>query len=106
MFRYFTRTLKKSSWDNTVLAGKEWLAEIDTLKKQEGKDMVVYGGAGFASSLIKAGVIDEFNLFINPVALGDGKAIFKGLDSWLSLNLLRAQSYECGVAMLQYEIRK
>jgi dihydrofolate reductase len=50
------------------------------LKRQEGKDMVVYGGASFDSSLIKLGLIDEFLLFINPVAIGNGMTIFKDLN--------------------------
>src|SRR6185503_3841495 len=59
----FTKTLDKSKWDNTVLAKGDLFDEITTLKKRDGKDIIVYGGAGFVSSLIKEGLIDEFNLF-------------------------------------------
>jgi len=102
----FTKTLHKSEWVNTMLAKGDLVTEVNSLKGQEGKDMVVYGGAGFASSLIRAGLIDELNLFVNPVALGDGKAIFQGLDNQLRLELLKAQSYDCGVTLLQYKIRE
>lgn len=98
----FTKTLKKSAWDNTKLATGDLVAEINKLKNQEGKDIIVYGGASFLSSLIKAGLVDEFQLFVNPAALGSGKPIFNGLESKLGLSLVKAQAYECGVAVLVY----
>jgi dihydrofolate reductase len=76
----FTKTLKKSKWINTDIATGDITDEIMKLKRQEGKDMVVYGGASFDSSLIKLGLIDEFLLFINPVAIGNGMTIFKDLN--------------------------
>jgi dihydrofolate reductase len=54
---------------------------IIKLKSEKGKDIIVYVGASFDSSLIKAGLIDEFHLFINPVANGSGMAIFKDIDT-------------------------
>ena len=62
----FTKTLKKSRWANTDIATDELTEEIIKLKSQNGKDIIVYGGASFDSSLIKEGLIDEFHLFINP----------------------------------------
>jgi dihydrofolate reductase len=64
----FTKTLARSMWDNTTLAKDEVLA----LKRGSGKNIIVFGGAGFASSLIEAGLVDEFHLIINPVVLGAG----------------------------------
>ena len=76
----FTKTLKKSQWINTDIATGDLTDEIINLKSLKGKDMIVYGGASFDSSLIKAGLIDEFHLFINPVAIGNGMTIFKDLN--------------------------
>src|SRR5690348_10268016 len=67
-----TKTLKKSQWTSTDVATGDLTDEITKLKSQKGKDIVVYGGASFDSSLIKAGLIDEFHLFINPAAIGSG----------------------------------
>ena len=75
----FTKTLEKSEWDNTVLAKGNLFDEITQLKKQDGKDIIAYGGATFVSALIKQELIDEFHLFINPIAIGEGMTIFKGL---------------------------
>lgn len=73
----FTKTLKKSQWENTDIATGDLTDEIIKLKSQHGKDIIVYGGASFDSSLIKAGLIDEFHLFINPAAIGNGMTIFR-----------------------------
>ena len=64
----FTKTLDKSEWDNTELAKGDLVDEIKKLKNQSGKDMIVYGGSSFVSAIIKEGLIDEFHLFVNPVA--------------------------------------
>ena len=98
----FTKTLDKSPWNNTVLAKGGLADEINKLKKQPGKDIIAYGGAAFVSSLIKHGLIDEYHLFINPSAIGDGMPIFKGLDKRRDLTLVKSASFPCGIAVLHY----
>jgi dihydrofolate reductase len=99
----FTKTLDKSEWDNTVLAKGDLIDEITKLKRQDGKDIIAYGGAGFASSLIKQGLIDEYHLFINPVAIGKGMAIFSNLEKKLTLQLVKARSFDSGIVVLCYK---
>jgi len=98
----FTRTLDKSEWDNTVLAKGDLVDEIRKLKKQTGKDIIVYGGATFVSALFKEGLIDEYQLFINPVVIGTGMTIFKGIESIKNLSLLKSTAFECGIVVLHY----
>lgn len=99
----FTKTLDRSEWDNTVLAKGDLTDEITKLKKQDGKDIIAYGGATFVSALIKQGLIDEFHLFINPSANGNGMTIFKELDSKQNLALVKSTSFDCGIVVLNYE---
>ncbi len=99
----FTKTLDRCEWDNTVLAKGDLVDEITKLKKQDGKDIIAYGGATFVSALIKHGLIDEFHLFINPAVIGNGMTIFKGLDRKLELILVHSRSFECGIVVLNYE---
>lgn len=99
----FTKTLDKSEWKNTVLAKGDLVEEINNLKKQNGNDIIAYGGATFVSALIKAGLIDELNLSVNPTALGDGLPIFKELDMKQNFILKKAIAFKCGIALLQYE---
>ncbi|QHT65914.1 dihydrofolate reductase family protein [Rhodocytophaga rosea] len=99
----FTKTLDQSQWDNTVVAKGNLTEEINALKKQEGKVIMAYGGASFVSSLIRENLIDEYHLFINPVAIGKGLSIFNNLNTKISLQLVHAQSFECGVVVLCYK---
>lgn len=98
----FTKTLDKSKWDNTVLAKGNLVDEITNLKNQDGSDIIAYGGSAFVSALIKEGLIDEYHLFINPAAIGDGMAIFNKLEQQQSLTLIKAQSFSCGIVVLCY----
>jgi dihydrofolate reductase len=98
-----TKTLKKSQWVNTALATGNLTDEIIKLKSEKGKDIIVYGGATFDSSLIKAGLIDEFHLFINPVAIGSGMAIFKDLHEIQKFTMVKSTPFDCGIVELQYE---
>jgi dihydrofolate reductase len=98
----FTKTLNKSEWENTTLAKGNLVDEINQLKKQNGKDIIVYGGATFVSSLIKDNLIDEYYLFINPTAIGKGMTIFGNLKDMLSLKLLKSRAFDCGIVVNQY----
>jgi dihydrofolate reductase len=102
----FTKTLDKSEWDNTVLAKGDLVDEITHLKNQDGQDIIAYGGATFVSALIKQGLIDEFHLFINPTAIGNGMPIFKELDRKQNLTLVKSTSFDCGIVVLNYEPKR
>ncbi len=99
----FTKTLEKSVWANTLLAKGNLANEIAKLKKQDGKDMIVYGGAGLVSSLIKEGHIDEYHLFVNPIAIGNGMTIFKSLDKKQKFSAIQSTPYACGITVLSYK---
>jgi dihydrofolate reductase len=99
----FTKTLNESSWDNTEIAKGNLVEEVKKLKSQKGKDMIVYGGSSFVSALTKEGLIDEFNFFLNPIALGKGEPIFASLETWQQLKLKKAVPYRSGIVLLVYE---
>jgi dihydrofolate reductase len=95
----FSRTLNASVWPNTILAKDDLAKEVIALKKTSHKDIIVYGGSSFVSSLIEAGLIDEYYLFVNPVALGNGLKIF---NEKTNLKLEEARAFSSGVAVLKY----
>ncbi len=66
--------------------------------------MIVYGGGTFVTALINARLIDEFHLFINPTAIGNGMTIFKGLDKNQNLKLINTKQFDCGITMTCYEL--
>jgi len=99
----FSKTLDKSKWDNAVLAKGDLMDVVTGLKNEEGNDIIAYGGAEFVSSLIKYGLIDEYHLFVNPTAIGNGMAIFNNLGNKQHLELVQSRSFDCGIALLHYE---
>lgn len=99
----FTKTLSESNWANTILAKGELVEEIERLKQKNGKDIIVYGGATFVSSLIKENLIDEYHLSINPTAIGRGMTIFGDLKDRLKLKLVQSNVFSNGKVVNHYE---
>jgi dihydrofolate reductase len=92
-----------SAWQNTRLTENSLAQEVKELKQQPGKDLIAYGGSAFAGSLIKEDSVDEYYLFVNPVALGQGLPLFNQLTENKKLQLKSAQAYGCGIAVLEYQ---
>jgi dihydrofolate reductase len=83
----FSKTLQNSKWPGTGLARRPLTEEVNALKAESGRDMIAFGGAGFASSLVANDLVDEYQFYVNPVTLREGLSIFKerGIDSDLRL---------------------
>ncbi|HTF19867.1 MAG TPA: dihydrofolate reductase family protein [Chryseolinea sp.] len=104
----FSKTLTTDNeipggWENVEVSKWDIRQHIHHLKQQEGKDILVFGGASFVSSLIQGGYIDEYHLLINPVVLGKGLPIFNRLPSRKSLMLANTRTYSCGVTLMKYD---
>ncbi len=96
----FSRTLEKAEWQNSRLATGTPAEEIARLKQQPGKDIGVAGGARFAQSLSKEGLIDEYRLTVHPVALGSGLPLFA---EPIKLKLVSSRALASGVLVLTYQ---
>jgi dihydrofolate reductase len=101
----FSKTLEKPFGKNTSLAKGSLEDEIKKLKNIPGKDILVYGGAGFVSSLIAGGYIDEFHFFVNPVLINKGIRIFELPTRPQKLSLLGSTAYECGITVISYALK-
>ncbi len=99
----FSRTLDTAEWSNTRLAKGNAADEILRLKQQPGQDLFIFGSAELAAALTKAGLIDEYRLMVNPVALGQGKPLFKDLKRPLDLKLLKTRAFRNGNVLLYYQ---
>lgn len=98
-----SRTLERAEWADSRIARGDLAVEIATLKREPGKDiMLAWGGAAFAQSLSRLGLVDEYRLILQPVALGDGLPLFNGLSQPLRLELVDAQTYASGAALHVY----
>lgn len=96
----FSKTITIIAGKNTRVENGDLVTVVNNLKNKSGKDILVYGGANFVSSLIENNLIDEFNLFINHTAIGNGLKIFNDTKK---LKLINSKSYECGVVAIQYK---
>src|SRR5687768_2955499 len=72
----FSRTMKTADWNNTIVINDNIAEEINQLKQQPGKDLVIFGSPGLAHSFMELDLIDEYQLTLNPVLLGSGKAAY------------------------------
>jgi len=99
----FTKTIERSIWNKTELSKGDLADEINELKKQNGKDIIVYGGSSFVAALIKEGLIDEFHFFLNPIAIGSGISAFEQLENWQPLELKKTITCNSGLVILNYE---
>lgn len=95
----FSKTAKKIEGKNVRLENGPLVEAVNRLKSQPGKDIVVYGGASFVSSLIENRLIDELNLFVNPVAIGSGLRIFSARTP---LTLIGSVAYASGIVVNTY----
>ncbi|HEY5825610.1 MAG TPA: dihydrofolate reductase family protein [Cyclobacteriaceae bacterium] len=99
----FSRTLKEVTW-NSKLIKNNAVKEIQYLKKEEGKNLVLFGGADLAETLIENNLVDEFRLIVNPCLLGSGKPLFKNGSAIKSLKLTDTIKFDCGNVILIYSL--
>jgi len=96
----FSTTLERVE-GNARLIREGAVDEVARLKAQPGKDLEV-GGAGLASTLIDAGLVDDYRLFVSPVVLGAGTPYFPALDKRLELELVETRTFASRVVYLRY----
>ena len=98
----FSRTLTKADWAQSTIASGDLADEIGALKREPGQAMIAWGGATFAQSLTRLGLVDEYRLVVQPVALGDGLPLFAGLTAPFVLDLVEARAYGDGAVLHIY----
>jgi dihydrofolate reductase len=98
----FSRTLEEVE-GNARLVSDDAAAEVARLKEEPGNELAV-GGAGLASTLMEAGLIDEYRLFVNPVVLGAGTPYFPVLNERIDLDLVEARDFGSRVVYLRYQV--
>ncbi len=99
----FSKTLEKAEWHNTRLVKNFNAGEINKLKEMPGKDMAIFGSSDLALSFIQFGLIDEFVIFLNPLFLGGGKPLLKGINERFKLKLINVKQMKSGNVILNYE---
>jgi len=101
----FSRTLKNVEWKNTKLKKEVIKEEVLELQQQAGKNILV-GSPGLIVALTKLDLIDEYQLGVQPIVLGNGLPLFKNVKDRINLKLLKTKTFGCGAIILYYERTK
>src|SRR4051794_14300571 len=89
-------------WQNSTVLSGDPVTEVRSLKEQPGQDIVVTGSITLCHTLIEAGLVDEYRLFVYPVVQGRGRRLFpEGFDC-PELRLLEAKSFRSGITHSRY----
>jgi dihydrofolate reductase len=99
-----SRTVCKLEWENSKLLGGDVADGILRTKKQSGKDLLMFGSCGFASCLLQAGLIDELQIRIHPVILGEGWVLFKEGNTRQKLKIERSKMLKSGLVEIWYSL--
>lgn len=97
-----SKKLKKAEWNNSRIIHTDMVDEIRKLKKTNGNDLTILGSGSIVNQLAEAGLIDEFQLLIDPIILSKGTPLFQGIKRQLNLNLIGSNVYKSGAVFLAY----
>lgn len=98
-----SKTMSEKGLENTKVISDRLADNINKIKKQDGKNILIFGSPRASHSLLSEGLIDEFWLFVNPVLLGKGIPLFKVITETINLKLVESKTFSCGVIALHYE---
>jgi dihydrofolate reductase len=99
----FSRTLNKAKWNNTTVMKNNIVEEIKKMKQMPGKDMTLMGSGSILIQFAEHGLIDEYQIRVDPIVLGDGTPIFKNIKHKLNLKLTMTKTFKSGAILLCYQ---
>ena len=99
----FSRTLDHASWNNTKIVKGDIVSEVRKMKNESGPGMAIMGSGSIISQLAPEHLIDEYQVMVDPVALGKGRTMFEGIQEMLSLKLTGTQPFKNGKVFLCFE---
>jgi len=97
-----SKTMKEAGLHNTKVIGDQLSDNINKIKQQGGKNILIFGSPRASQSLLNQGLIDEFWLFVNPIIIGQGMPLFKNITGTTKLKLVESKTFTCGVIALHY----
>jgi len=101
----FSKTLSNADWKNTRIVNDNILEQVKKLKAADG-DLTILGSGSIVTQLAENGLIDEYQLMIDPVAIGQGTPLFKNINHQLDLKLVDSRTFKSGVILLRYVSQK
>ncbi len=98
----FSKTIHETHWNNSRVVKGNLRSEIQKMKLEQGKDMILFGSGKLVTALIHEDLVDEYRLWIHPVLLGNGKPFFNAINNKQELQLIDRKSFPSGVIELRY----
>jgi len=99
----FSKKMDQASWNNTRVIKGDLAEEIRKLKEAPGDGLVLMGSGTIISQIALKGVIDEYQMVVNPLALGKGRTMFDGIEGKLNLTLTSTRAFQNGNVLLSYK---
>lgn len=99
----FSRTLAQASWSNTKLVKGDIVSEVRKMKQESGPDMVIMGSGSIVSLFSQERLVDEYQLVVHPIVLGQGKTLFQGVKDRLALKRTQTRMFGNGNVLLCYQ---
>jgi dihydrofolate reductase len=101
-----SRSLNEADLTNTRVISDNLSDNINNIKQQAGEEILLFGSPGATHSLMQRKLIDGYWLFVNPIILGEGIPLFKGIKDKVNLKLLNTRTFTSGVTELNYIVDK
>lgn len=102
----FSRTMDQAAWNNTTLMKGDLVSEVRKLKQESDRGIAILGSGSLVAPLASAGLIDEFQMVINPIVIGAGRTMFDDLKEKLKLKLIKTRTFKSGKIYACYEPAK
>ena len=102
----FSRTMDKASWKNTKLIKSDPAEAVRKMKKESGTPRVIMGSGTIVSQLAQAGLIDEYQIVVNPIVLGKGRTLFETVNDKLPLKETKSRTFKNGCVLVCYEPKR
>jgi len=101
-----SKTMSEKGLENTTVIGNHLAENINKIKSQDGKNILIFGSPKASHSLLGEGLVDEFWVFVNPILLGEGIPLFKDVIKGTKLKLIESRTFSSGVIALHYETKR
>lgn len=98
----FSRTLETADWKNTSIVRGDAVQAVKGMKESSAKELTVLGSASLLRQFSESGLVDEFQFMLDPLVLGEGRSIFKGVKHRLNLKLVSTRTLSDGPVLLYF----
>lgn len=99
-------TMSSEGLNNTTVISNDLKENINKIKQQDGKKILIFGSPRASHALLAEGLIDEFWVFVNPILIGKGMPLFKNVNEITKLKLVESKPFTNGVIALHYQTRR